>query len=159
LPETAAAHDERPIAGHPDEAAPRADAALRRLPGYALRRASHHMMGELAQRLEEADLRIPDATVLLLVAGRNDLTSSDIGRTLDIQRANMVPLLARIEAAGLIRRMPLDRKSLAIVLTDAGAERLVRVQAIIARFEADLMARIPAAHRPHFVPALHALLG
>jgi len=129
------------------------------LPGYALRRAANAMMAELAARLAPLDMRISDASVLLLVAGRHDMTSSEIGKVLDIQRANMVPLLNRLEGTGLLRREPIDRKSQAIVLSEAGEAALAQVRIITARFEEDLMARIPAAHRPHFVPALQALLA
>lgn len=135
------------------------DAPLAGLPGYMLRRAANAMMDELSRRLSDAELRISEASALLVVGDRTDLTSSDIGRALDIQRANMVPLLARLEAAGLIRREPLDRKSQAIVLTQAGHARLARVRAITLRFERDLMARIPEEHRDHFLPALEALAG
>ncbi len=132
---------------------------LAELPGYVLRRAANAMMGELGARLAAIDLKISDASVLLLIAGRSDMTSSEIGKVLDIQRANMVPLLNRLEAAGLIARQPLDRKSQAIVLTPAGQTRLGEVQAITHAFEADLLARIPDADRPHFMPALKALIG
>jgi len=127
------------------------------LPGYVLRRAATLMMAELAERLAPLALRISDASVLLLVAGRADMTSSDLGKLLDIQRANMVPLLARLDSAGLIARVPIDRKSQAIVLTPAGEATLAQVRSITASFEADLLARIPAAHRDHLVPALKAL--
>ncbi|MCP1469154.1 DNA-binding MarR family transcriptional regulator [Sphingobium sp. OAS761] len=131
---------------------------LSTLPGYLLRRAANTMMTELAARLAALDLRISEATVLLLLDARTDLTSADIGKILDIQRANMVPLLARLEGAGLIRREPLDRKSLAILLTDEGRTCRARVDTITREFENDLLARIPADHRPHLVPALQALL-
>lgn len=131
---------------------------LGELPGYALRRAAQAMMAELGERLAPLELRISDASALLLVGTRQDLTSSEIGKVLDIQRANMVPLLNRLEGAGLIRRVPIDRKSQAIVLTEAGLARLAQVHALTARFEDDLLAKIPAAHRPHFLPALQALL-
>lgn len=132
---------------------------LSNLPGYALRRAANAMMTDFASRLDEVDLRIIDATVLLLIEGRVDMTSSDIGKELDIQRANMVPLLTRLEGAGLIYRNPIDRKSQAIVATETGLGRLEQVRAITETFEADLLARIPAEYRPHFLPALQALLG
>jgi len=131
---------------------------LATLPGYLLRRAANTMMTELSARLAALDLRILEATVLLLLDTRKDLTSADIGKILDIQRANMAPLLARLEGAGLIRREPLDRKSLAILLTDDGRACRVRVDAITRQFEDDLLACIPPDHRPHLVPALQALL-
>jgi len=132
---------------------------LQNLPGYLLRRAANAMMAELANRLATVDLRISDASVILLIAGTETLTSSEIGKVLDIQRANMVPLLNRIEGAGLIRRQPIDRKSQSIVLTNKGLEALAEVRAITGAFEQELLARIPAEHRAHFVPALKALIS
>lgn len=128
------------------------------LPGYALRRAAQTMMAELSSRLAPIDLKISDASVLLLLAEGAEMTSAEIGAMLDIQRANMVPLLGRLENAGLIRREPIDRKSQAIVLTAAGCERLATVQTITGQFERDLLERIPEQHRAHLVPALKALV-
>ncbi len=137
--------------------APQLPDPLAGLPGYALRRAANVMMAELASRLAVLDLRISDAAVLQLITGRTDMTASEIGKVLDIQRANMVPLLNRLDAAGLIQRQPLDRKSQAVVLTAVGQDQLIRVRKITTQFEDDLMARIPPAHQPHFLPALQAL--
>ena len=134
-------------------------APLDALPGYQLRRAANAMMAELATRLAVIDLRISEATALLLLGTGGELTSSDIGKALDIQRANMVPLLARLEAAGLIVRQPINRKSQAILLTDVGEAQLEAVRAITERFETDLLARIPQPHREHLIPALTALLA
>lgn len=139
-----------PSSAHPDP--------LAELPGYLLRRAANAMMAELGGRLARLDLRISDASVLLLVASRTDMTSSDIGAALDIQRANMVPLLNRLAAAGLIERVPIDRKSQAIVLTRTGRQRLTRVRKITQQFEQDLLARIPQADRATFVASLRALI-
>jgi DNA-binding MarR family transcriptional regulator len=128
-----------------------------RLPGYALRRAANTMMDILSARLEPIGLKVTDASVLLLIDGRKDTTSSEIGRILDIQRANMVPLLNRLEERTLIRRDPLDRKSMAIVLTEAGEAYLKQVKDIIELFEKELLERIPEQHRNHLIPALNAL--
>jgi DNA-binding MarR family transcriptional regulator len=88
-----------------------------------------------------------------------DVTSSEIGKTLDIQRANMVPVLNRLEHADLICRTPLDGRSQAIVLTPLGLATALAVHSITSQFEADLMARIPQEHREPFVAALQALAG
>lgn len=132
---------------------------LRDRPGYALRRAANAMMTELARRLGTIDLRIAEASVLLLVDDRTDATASEIGRTLDIQRANMVPLLSRLEDAGLIVRKPIDGKSQAVLLTPEGKARRAQADAITTAFEDDLMGRIAPEHRDHLVPALGALWG
>lgn len=136
---------------------PDSDDPLASLPGYALRRAANAMMAVLASLLDKIDLRISEASVLLLIDGRDNMTSSAIGSVLDIRSANMVPLLNRMSAAGLIDKVRLDGKSMAIVLSDKGREKLAEVRVITDKFESDLLLRIPAAHRPHFVPALNAL--
>ena len=130
---------------------------LTRLPGYALRRAANAMIAELASRLSEIGLRHTDASALILIDANSDVTASALGRLLDIQRANMVPLVGRLEAAGLIERKPLDGKSHSLELTDKGHRRLSEAKAIIEQFEGELLARVPAEHRAHLLPALNAL--
>lgn len=137
---------------------PESDNPLSILPGYLLRRSANAMMGELRDRLSSVGLRVTDATVLILIGGENELTASQIGRALDIQRANMVPILSRLESDGLVMRKPLDRRSQAIVLSGKGKKRLAEAFTIIEQFERELLERIPAEHRDHFVPALRALI-
>ncbi|WP_427967750.1 MarR family winged helix-turn-helix transcriptional regulator [Altererythrobacter sp.] len=137
---------------------PETDNPLTILPGYLLRRSANAMMGELRDRLSSVGLRVTDATVLILIGGENELTASQIGRALDIQRANMVPILSRLESDGLVMRKPLDRRSQAIVLSEKGKKRLAEAFSIIDRFEQELLERIPAEHRDHFIPALRALI-
>jgi DNA-binding MarR family transcriptional regulator len=130
---------------------------LLNLPGYSLRRAANAMIAELSGQLAKIELRHTDASVLILVNASANLTASALGRKLDIQRANMVPLLVRLEAAGLLYKEPLDGKSHALLLTKAGQAKLKEAMAIITSFELSLMARVPEKHRPHLQPALDAL--
>ena len=127
------------------------------LPGYALRRAANATAAELSGRLNGLGLRQSDVSVLILVAENPGVTASAVGRALDIQRANMVPLLNRLEDLGLIERAPIDKKSRGLALTPLGAEQLAVARAVIETFEADLLARVPPEHRPHLLPALEAL--
>jgi DNA-binding MarR family transcriptional regulator len=125
--------------------------------GYVLLRAAAVMGAELRSRLADEGLHVSDAGVLQLVQDRKDMISSEIGRVFDIRRANMVVLLDRLEAAGLIERVPLDGKKRAIVLTAAGRKKLQRVTRITAQFEQDLRSQLPAEHEKHLLPALKAL--
>lgn len=94
---------------------------------------------------------------MIMIDGRTDVTASEIARKLDIKRTNMVPLLKRLEISGFISRQSLDGKSQAITLTGEGLIKLDAARREIMDFEAGLAARIPAEHRPHFLPALQAL--
>jgi len=128
---------------------------LPNFPGYALRRAANATAAELAARLGEVGLRQSDVSVLMLIEANPGVTASAIGRQLDIQRANMVPLLKRLE--GLVDRAPIDGKSQGLALTAEGTARLGEARAIVEAFEAGLLQRVPAEHRAHLLPALEAL--
>ncbi len=88
---------------------------LAKFPGYSLRRAANATGAELSGRLADLGLRQSEASILLIVGEHRDITASALGRQLDIQRANMVPLLKRLEAGGLIERRAIDRKSQGLV--------------------------------------------
>jgi DNA-binding MarR family transcriptional regulator len=127
------------------------------LPGYALRRAANAAGAELAVRLARLDLRQADASALILIGDNPGITSSALGRALDIQRANMAPLLKKLEDAGLIDKEPIDGKSLGLSLTAEGEARRDEAMQEIQAFEASLLERVPAEHRDHLLPALNAL--
>ena len=127
------------------------------LPGYALRRAANATAADLASRLAPLGLRQSDVSVLMLIDANPGVTASALGRALDIQRANMVPLLHRLEDAALIARTPIDGKSFGLELTVHGLERLAEARAVVEAFEAELIARVPPEHRAHLLPALEAL--
>lgn len=82
--------------------------------GYQLRRASNAMMTELAGRLETLNLRIVEASVLVLIKANPAITQTEIGRSLGIQRANMVPLIAGLMERGLVNRQAADGRSHAL---------------------------------------------
>ena len=133
------------------------DDPLIQFPGYALRRAANATAAELSTRLAALDLRQVDASLLMLVAQNPGATASAIGRALDIQRANMVPILKRLEDAGLIGREAIDGKSQGLSLTAAGRRKLAGAKAVVEGFEGELLARVPEEHRDHLLPALNAL--
>ena len=133
------------------------DDPLLRFPGYALRRAANATAAELSARLAKVELRQSDASLLMLVAANPGATSSALGRELGIERANMVPLLKRLEEAKLIEREAIDGKSQGLRLTAEGQRRLAEARAIIEAFEDELVARVPPEHRDHLLPALNAL--
>lgn len=133
------------------------DDPLIRYPGYALRRAANATAAELSSRLAETGLRQSDVSLLILVGANPGATASALGRQLDIQRANMVPLLKRLEEADLVGREAIDGKSHGLFLTRQGQERLAAARKVIDGFENELLERVPVAHRQHLLPALNAL--
>ena len=133
------------------------DDPLYDFPGYALRRASGAMMARLATRFSPLDVSFTEASILMLVAANPDVSQSALCRALDIQRANMTPLAARLEERGLIERRPVNGRSLGLSLTPAGRTLAGKVRAQSEAHEKELIALVPIEHRPHLMPALRAL--
>ena len=133
------------------------DDPLLSLTGYVLRRASLASQAILGQRLAPLELRPYEATLLLLVEASPGVTQSEAGRLLDIQRANMVPVVARLVARGLIQRKPVDGRSQGLWVTRSGQSLMRKVQRIVATDEAALMRRVPEEMQQMVLPILMAL--
>jgi DNA-binding MarR family transcriptional regulator len=130
---------------------------LAKLPGYVLRRASAAAVAELNQRLAPLKLRHADVAFLLLIDGMPGISQSEAGRILDIQRANMVPFVSRLERRGLVDRTKVDGRSQALRLTVGGRAMLAKARRVVASFEASLISGVPEKMRPMVLPILMAL--
>lgn len=104
------------------------DPLLSRL-GYLLRRASLVMMADLGASLVGLGLRPVEGSILMLVGTTPGCIQSDVGKALGIKRANMAPLIAGLHAKGLVAKVPVDGRSMALSLTDEGAALRDRVEA------------------------------
>ncbi len=130
---------------------------MRYLPGYALRRAATAMSAEIAERFATVGLRMSEASILMLIAANAGISAAQIGRALGIKRANMTPLIAGLEAQGWISREARDGRSMGLALTKTGIHKAAEASRISDEHEANLLSRVPAAHRDHLLPALQAL--
>jgi len=126
-------------------------------PGYVLRRASAAALAELNGRLAPLGLRHADVALLLLLDACPGMTQSEVGRTLDIQRANMVPFVGRLRRLGLIERRRVDGRSQALTLTGGGRAMLSEARAVVDRYERALLNRVEKRMRPFVLPILLAL--
>lgn len=115
---------------------------LDHLLGYRMRRASMTMMADLLGALKPLGLSAGEASFLILVGANPGCRQTDIGRTLDIQRANLTPLVTRMKARGFISDAPIDGRSRSITLTDEGMAlrdaALAKVQQSSGKFSARL---------------------
>ena len=127
-------------------------------PGYLLRRASALSMARLAKHLKALHLNPTDATVLNVIDANPNSKQSEIGRMLDIARANMAPLVSRLAERGLIERQPVDGRSHGLVLSRAGRALIPRIKSAFAEHEEALMKDISTSQRRTFVAALRVML-
>lgn len=75
---------------------------------------------------------------------------------LDIQRANMVPIVSRLEARGLIDRQRVDGRSQGLYLSADGEALHTQVLTVIDAYEQTLMEGVPAPLRKQAMAVLHA---
>jgi DNA-binding MarR family transcriptional regulator len=126
--------------------------------GYLLRRASAIAMARLAKRLNAFGLSPAEATVLRVIEVNPSAKQADIGRLLDIARANMAPIVSRLARRELIERQPVDRRSHGLVLTRDGRRLSGRINRVFVTHEAELLAKISPAHREGFLAGVTALM-
>ena len=130
---------------------------LAKLCGYLLQRASAAALADLNRRLAPLGLRHAGVAMLMLIEARPGITQSQAGRILDIQRANMVPFVVRLETLGVIRRKRVDGRSQALELTSRGRVLLERARRVVQAHEGVLLGRVPEELRPVVLPVLMAL--
>ncbi len=93
--------------------------------GYALRRAQLRVFGDFIAELAELGLRPAQFSVLTLIDANPGIVQARVGESLGIKKANLVPLLNRLAARRLLRRVALDGRSNGLSLTPEG-RRLVQ---------------------------------
>lgn len=125
--------------------------------GYQLRRASQTMMADLEERLTSVGLRITEASVLLVIETNPDITQSEIGRVLSIQRANMAPLTTQLERSGLIQRTTSSGRAQALRLTKAGIAVARQCRACTALNEAAFLPELDEVKRAALIEQIRSV--
>lgn len=93
----------------------------------------------------------------MLIASNPGVTQSALCRTLGMKRANMTPLIAKLEGRGVVSKYPVDRRSHGLELTKAGKALHLSAGKIIHSYEGELIARVPDVLRSSVIPILTAL--
>jgi DNA-binding MarR family transcriptional regulator len=88
--------------------------------GYRLRRASMATMADILAVLRPMGLSAGEASFLILVGANPGCRQSDVGRALEIKRANLTPLVARMKGRGLVEDAPIDGRSRSLTLSGEG---------------------------------------
>lgn len=107
-------------------------------PGYNLRAASIAAMARLSEIIAGLDLKISDASILIVIQANPGCRQSEIGKALSIVSANLTPKLQRLEERGLISRSRLDGRANSLKLTRKGAATATACLDAMIAFEAKL---------------------
>ena len=130
---------------------------LELLLGYQLRRATAAVMPDLIAKFEALGLRLSEGSALLLIDRNPGINQSAVGRALDIQRANMAPLVATLSKRRLIERRRMDGRSYGLHVTASGAGLAEKVAAISEDHDQRMAAALPPDLRGALPTALASL--
>jgi len=125
--------------------------------GYQLRRASQGMLEDLVGVLADLAVRPTLASVLLVVAANPGVTQSRIGELLAIERANMVPMTAKLARLGMLTRSRADGRSHGLHLTEEGKRVAVKIRKRIAEHESRYWEGATASERVALLRFLKSL--
>jgi DNA-binding MarR family transcriptional regulator len=140
-------------------AAPRPPAfgvALDDLMGYNLRRAHGVQKQRFQAVFGPLAIRPVTLSALGIIYENPGVTQADLGKKLNIKRANMVPVMAELEGRGLIARRPSDndRRAHAVALTPAGLKFTVKLLELHRKLEEDLANALGARERDQLLQLL-----
>jgi DNA-binding MarR family transcriptional regulator len=131
---------------------------LENLIGYNLRRAHGVQLQRFRAVFAPLSIRPVQLSILGLIYEHRQIKQSELGRALDIKRANIVSLLDQLERRKLIERQPArtDRRSLVLQLTPAGKKLTKELLELHERLEDDLAKHLGARERDQLLKLLKA---
>jgi DNA-binding MarR family transcriptional regulator len=108
---------------------------LDELIGYALRRAQMQVFQRLVESLAPYDLRPAQFSALAIIAQSDGPTQAELAKALNIEPPQVVPLLNKLEEAGLALRIrnKTDKRSYGLYLSKPGERMLEILYAIAAQ--------------------------
>jgi DNA-binding MarR family transcriptional regulator len=127
--------------------------------GYMLRRAQIAVFQDIFRTFAQVGIRPAQFSVLTVIAHNPGRTQSQVAAALGIKRTNFVALLDSLERRGLaVRRpAPTDRRSHALHLTEAGKASMRRLNRMVEKLEAGMIAQIGRDGRVELLRLLHRL--
>ena len=129
------------------------------LVGYNCRRAYIPILSLFLQRLAPSKLRPVDFSVLMLLKSNSDVTQKRLSRAISVSPPNLAVLLDKLEARGLIARVPnpADKRSQMLHLTASGRELVTRAEKIVNRLELDATSVLSDAERGQLIGLLQKI--
>jgi DNA-binding MarR family transcriptional regulator len=126
------------------------------LMGYNLRLAHGVQKQRFAATFGELGIRPLTLSVLGAIYDTPGITQAELGRKLNIKRANMVPVMAELQGRGLIARRPSDNdlRGRAVRLTPAGIKFTANLLERHRRLEDDLCAAFGLRERDQLLQLL-----
>jgi DNA-binding MarR family transcriptional regulator len=134
------------------------ESAVLHILGYRLAQASILMRSVFNKHIgDPLNLRTVEFTVLMLLLTNDDVTATQISRTLAMSAPNLTQLLDRLVERGLVarERSPHDRRAQHIRLTRAGRALAKKAHEISLEMEQEVLQHLSLAERAMLLELLH----
>jgi len=117
-------------------------------PGYLFRQAQIRVYHGLQPIFAPFGIRPTQFGVLISLKYNPGIRPSEVAAALGLKRANFVPLLDDLRRRGLAETLPRpeDRRARAIYLTKEGLAMMNKVEAMVQKYEREIMDRIDPEH-------------
>jgi DNA-binding MarR family transcriptional regulator len=132
------------------------ESSLAHLVGYAASRAALELRKVFARHMDALHLRVPEFSILMLVAANGAVNQKQLGEALDISPPNMAVTLDRMVEQGWVERVrgTHDRRAQHIHLTPLGRALAERSHAISLTMEEPALAALSRAERALLIELL-----
>lgn len=134
---------------------------LEELVGFNLRRAYSVQLQRFASVFRPLKIRPVQYSILTLIHHNPKIGQSELGKALDIKRANIVTLLDELGQRGLLlrHRDSNDRRSLVLDLTPSGRRLTAKLLDLHERLEEDLARSLGARDKERLLALLKKFRG
>jgi DNA-binding MarR family transcriptional regulator len=134
---------------------------LEGLIGYNARRAALAIIEVFLARMAPYGLRPVDFSILSLITHNPGITARQLCATLGVLPPNMVGMVNRFEARGLIERRPhpSDRRAQGLHLTPAGLELMKEAEDTAEKLEQDVAHKLTPVEQHTLMHLLQKIYG
>ncbi len=126
--------------------------------GYLLNRVAHSLTREFDTAMKPFDLTATQLAVLTSITRFGPTSQSRLAASIGLERQQMVNLVNTLESRGLVRRVPVDRRSWSIEITTAGAKLRDVARSVGADHDQRAFSALTAAQRKELSQLLYALI-
>lgn len=117
--------------------------------GYRLRRAQVVVYQDYVRTVSSLDIRPSQFAALTIIGANPGLSQTTLATTMGIDRSGAVILIDALEDKGLAARVPspVDRRTYAIMLTEAGQVTLARLKELVGEHDRRVTACLSESER------------
>lgn len=128
--------------------------------GFWLRFVSNHVSGEFRRRVESKGIQVSEWVALRQLFDEGSSSAVTLMETLGMTKGAISKVVARLEAKGLVQRLPseTDGRAQVLSLTPAGQRLLPKLSAIADDNDAHFFGHLTAAERQQLEKALKDLV-